>query len=334
MKLFLKDYKGYIFIYYIGIVMTIIYCNLMKFISFGESLYILLFSSFILLCFLIYKYYKNRGVYSLFEKGIHSLEESFLYLGSSFLGRNISVILKQQHKLYQSMIQEHKKIHSEHLTFINQWIHQMKTPISVISLQLQDYEGEEVTENIRKEIDRLNKGLDMAMHFARADNFQKDFIVEKAKLNEIVSSIVNEEKRLFIKSGMIPKIQVDKFTYVYTDVKWMKFIIGQLITNGVKYSKDYSNYLTIKSEENNKYVILSIIDEGIGIVSKDLKRVFDPFFTGENGRKFGESTGMGLYLVKKVCDDLGHKVSIKSEVGKGTEVSIYFNKDVNSLIKV
>ncbi|MFN1807567.1 hypothetical protein ACK2GQ_13710 [Clostridioides difficile] len=70
---------------------------------------------------------------------------------------------------------------------------------------------------------------------------------------------------------MIPKIQVDKFTYVYTDVKWMKFIIGQLITNGVKYSKDYSNYLTIKSEENNKYVILSIIDEGIGIVSKDLK---------------------------------------------------------------
>lgn len=194
MKLFLKDYKGYIFIYYIGIVMTIIYCNLMKFISFGESLYILLFSSFILLCFLIYKYHKNREVYNLFEKGVHSLEESFLYLGSSFLGRNISVILKQQHKLYQSMIQEHKKIHSEHLTFINQWIHQMKTPISVISLQLQDYEGEEVTENIRKEIDRLNKGLDMAMHFARADNFQKDFIVEKAKLNEIVSSIVNEEK--------------------------------------------------------------------------------------------------------------------------------------------
>ena len=119
MKLFLKDYKGYIFIYYIGIVMTIIYCNLMKFISFGESLYILLFSSFILLCFLIYKYYKNREVYNLFEKGVHSLEESFLYLGSSFLGRNISVILKQQHKLYQSMIQEHKKIHSEHLTFIN-----------------------------------------------------------------------------------------------------------------------------------------------------------------------------------------------------------------------
>ncbi|WP_330364771.1 hypothetical protein [Clostridioides difficile] len=74
-----------------------------------------------------------------------------MYLGSSFLGRNISVILKQQHKLYQSMIQEHKKIHSEHLTFINQWIHQMKTPISVISLQLQDYEGEEVTENIRKD---------------------------------------------------------------------------------------------------------------------------------------------------------------------------------------
>ncbi|MBY2476094.1 HAMP domain-containing histidine kinase [Clostridioides difficile] len=333
MKLFFRDCKGYIFIYYIGIFMTIIYCNLMKFINFGESLYILLFSSFILLCFLIYKYYKHREVYTLFKKGIKSLDESFLYLGNSFLGRNISAILKQQHKLYQSMIQEHKKVHSEHLTFINQWIHQMKTPISVISLQLQEYEGEEVTENIREELDRLNKGLNMAMHFARADNFQKDFVVEKARLNEIVVGIVNEEKRLFIKSEIIPKIKIDKFTYVYTDIKWIKFIISQLITNGVKYSKGYSNYLNIKAEENNKYVTLSIIDEGIGIVSKDIKRVFDPFFTGENGRKFGESTGMGLYLVKKVCDDLGHKVSIKSEVGKGTEVSIMFNKDnMNNLL--
>lgn len=102
----------------------------------------------------------------------------------------------------------------------------------------------------------------------------------------------------------------------------------------MKYFKDYSNYLIIKFEENNKYVILSIIDEGIGIVFKDLKRVFDLFFIGENGCKFGEFIGMGFYLVKKVCDDLGYKVSIKLEVGKGIEVLIYFNKDVNSLIKV
>lgn len=327
MKLLFKDCKGYIFIYYLGISMTIIYCSLMKFISVGEALYILLFSTFILLCFLLYKYYKNREIYNLFKKGINSLDEAFLYLGNSFWGENISVILKQQHRLYQSMIQGHKKIHSEHLTFINQWIHQMKTPISVISLQLQEYEGEEVTENIKKEIDRLNKGLNMAMNFARVDEFQKDFVVEKASLNEIIVDTVNEEKRLFINNGVIPKIHIDKSIYIYTDIKWMKFIINQLITNGVKYSKDYSKNLIIKSEESSKSIILSIIDEGVGIVSKDIKRVFDPFFTGENGRKFGESTGMGLYLVKKVCDNLGHKVSIKSEVGKGTEVSIIFIKD-------
>ncbi|MDB0439414.1 hypothetical protein C4R89_07655 [Clostridioides difficile] len=327
MKLLFKDCKGYIFIYYLGISMTIIYCSLMKFISVGEALYILLFSTFILLCFLLYKYYKNREIYNLFKKGINSLDEAFLYLGNSFWGENISVILKQQHRLYQSMIQEYKKIHSEHLTFINQWIHQMKTPISVISLQLQEYEGEEVTENIKKEIDRLNKGLNMAMNFARVDEFQKDFVVKKANLNEIIVDTVNEEKRLFINSGIIPKIHINKSIYIYTDIKWMKFIINQLITNGVKYSKDYSKNLVIKSEESSKSIILSIVDEGVGIVSKDIKRVFDPFFTGENGRKFGESTGMGLYLVKKVCDNLGHKVSIKSEVGKGTEVSIIFIKD-------
>ena len=169
----------------------------------------------------------------------------------------------------------------------------------------------------------------MAMYFARLDEFQKDFSVQKVNLYTEVVDLINKEKRLFIKNMIIPKVELNNDLVVYSDKKWLKFIIEQIIINGVKYSKNYGKYLTIKNRKNDKNIIIDIIDEGVGISRKDIKRVFEPFFTGENGRKFGESTGMGLYIVKTVCDSLGHKVEIKSEIQKGTKVSILFkNEDI------
>lgn len=326
MKLFFKELKSYIFIYYLGLIITLIYCNLMSFIETKEILYILIVNTFIISCFAIYKYIKTKKTYKVFEKGINTLEESLLELDNSILGKNISSILNQQYEQYITNLQEQKKIHSEHLTFINHWIHQMKTPVSVINLQLQDYEGEEISYNIQPELDKLDKGLNMAMYFARLEEFQKDFLVEKINIYDEVVDIVNKEKRLFIKNRIIPKVNIDSSLSVYTDKKWIKFVIEQIIINGVKYSKNYGKYLTIKNRENSKYIIIDIVDEGIGIPQKDIMRVFEPFFTGENGRKYGESTGMGLYIVKKVCDNLGHTIEIESELGKGTEVSILFKK--------
>lgn len=326
MKLFLKDYKGYIFTYYLGLFVTLIYCKLMEFISLGEIFYMLLFNTFILGCFLLYKYYKTREIYRMFESGIDIIEESYLDLGNSFLGKNVSNVLKKQHGLYEDKIQEYKKLHSDHLTFINHWIHQMKTPLSIISLQLQEYEGEEIAYDIAEEVDKLNKGLNMAMYFARLGEFQKDFKVQNVNLYNVVMNVINQEKRFFIKNKITPKVEVEKSIYLNTDEKWIKFILEQIVVNGIKYSRNYGKYLTLKSSESEKYIILDIIDEGVGISNKDIKRVFDPFFTGENGRRFGESTGMGLYIVKEVCSNLGHIVKIKSEVLEGTKVSVIFEK--------
>ena len=324
MKLFIKEYKGYIFIYYIGLVITLTYCKLMNFIKASEIIYILLFNTFIVSSFIIYKYITTKRAYEVFEKGIDNLEQSILDLGKSTIGKNISNMLNQQYNQYKLNIQAQNKIHKEHLTFINHWIHQMKTPVSVINLLLQEYECEEISSNIYKELDKIDKGLNMAMYFARLNEFQKDFLVEKVNLYNEVVELINKEKRLFIKNRIIPKVELDKDLEVYSDKKWLRFIIEQIIINGVKYSKNYGKYLTIKNRENGKYIIIDIIDEGVGISKKDIKRVFEPFFTGENGRNFGESTGMGLYIVKTVCDNLGHKVEIKSEIEKGTQVSILF----------
>src|SRR5699024_11105852 len=326
MKLFMNEYKGYIFTYYAGLIITLMYCKLMNFIKASEIIYILLFNTFIVSSFIIYKYITTKRAYEVFEKGIENLDESILDLGKSPIGINVSNMLNQQYNQYRLKIQEQNKIHNDHLTFINHWIHQMKTPVSVINLLLQEYEGEEVSSNIQQELDKIDKGLNMAMYFARLDQFQKDFSVEKVNLYNDVIELVNKERRLFIKNRIITKVELDKDLVVYSDKKWLRFIIEQIIINGVKYSKDYGKYLIIKNIENSEYIIINIIDEGIGIPKKDIKRVFEPFFTGKNGRKFGESTGMGLYIVKKVCDNLGHRVEIKSEIEKGTRVSILFKK--------
>jgi len=324
MKLFLKDNRGYIFIYLLSLALTNMYSNIMGFIEIGEIIYILMFNTFILVCFLAFKYYQNRQLYRVLKNGLASLNDVFLELGSSDLSQKISELLKEQNSLYEDEIQKSNKIHNEHLNFINQWVHQMKTPLSVIQLQLQDYEGEEKAAGIEEEVNKLNKGLNMAMYYARIDSFQKDFLVDLISLKKLVFDTVNEEKKVFIKNQIAPRVEIEPELEVYSDAKWLKFVIEQLIINGVKYSKGKGKELIIKAIKEKKEIKLSVIDEGVGIPSKDIKRVFDPFFTGENGRKFGESTGMGLYIAKEVCKHLGHEIEIKATVNEGTNVTITF----------
>ncbi|EHN14905.1 sensor histidine kinase [Clostridium sporogenes] len=326
MKLFIKDNKGYIVIYFISIFITLVYLALLGFVQIGECLYILLFNTFILGCFLFFRYYKNKEVYRFLDKGLNNLDESFLDLGNSVLGEGISNILKKEHNLYEAEIIKYNKAYNDHLTFINQWVHQMKTPLSVIQLQIQEYEGEEPVESMKVEISKLNRGLNMAMYFARLDSFKQDFIVEKFSLYNLVRSKVNEEKQIFIKNKILPKVQIDDSIEVHSDFKWMKFVLEQLIVNGVKYSKDKGKELIIRAYDDKNSVKLSIIDKGVGIPKKDIKRVFEPFFTGENGRNFGESTGMGLHISKRICDNLEHGIFIESKVSEGTIVSIVFKK--------
>ena len=195
MKLFLRDNKGYVCIYYLGVFITLLYIKLKGFISMGECMYIFLFNTFILACFLFFRYYKNKDVYNLFNMENSKLDEYLIDLGDSVLGEGISNTLKNQHKLYQESLEECNNIYNEHLIFINNWAHQMKTPLSVMELQLHEYEGEEPIENIRDEVAKLNKGLNMALYFARLSSFQQDFVVEKVSLYTLVMDKINEERK-------------------------------------------------------------------------------------------------------------------------------------------
>ena len=115
---------------------------------------------------------------------------------------------------------------------------------------------------------------------------------------------------------------------VLTDAKWLEFILNQIINNSIKYKRDDTeSCIKIKSEEDKEKIYLTIYDNGIGIPESDITRVFEKSFTGENGRAKAKSTGMGLYIAKKLCVKLGHRIEIESEAGSFTRVVIAFGKN-------
>ncbi|MDR6224467.1 signal transduction histidine kinase [Desmospora profundinema] len=119
-------------------------------------------------------------------------------------------------------------------------------------------------------------------------------------------------------------MRVKETATVESDAKWLTFMVNQLVTNAVKYSSGTGETVTFSSYHRGKNQVLEIRDHGVGIPKQDRDRVFDPYYTGENGRRFSESTGMGLYLVREVCERLGHGVELDSEKGKGTTVRLVF----------
>lgn len=324
MRVFIKEHISFIVIYALSTILTIVYCVLTEGLKLTDAAYVIFFNLLLISCFLFYRYSTNKKVYSVLSEDMEVLEESTKDLGNSILGESMAKLLEKQYSLYQWKIQAYTQNQKEHLTFMNHWVHQMKTPLSVIQLYIQEHEGEEMAENLKDEAGKLNKGLNMAMYFARLEEFEKDFHVEKVNLHNLVIEIANEERRLFIKNKVFPELKIEENVQIYSDRKWIKFVIEQIITNGVKYSKGENKRITISVKSFGDTVCLDIIDKGVGIPKKDIKRVFDPFYTGENGRRFGESTGMGLYIVKKVCDSLDHKVEIESTVNEGTMVKLTF----------
>ena len=236
--------------------------------------------------------------------------------------------------IYEKKLDKYRKNYKTQLDFNNRWVHQMKTPISIIKLILENEKDRSIDdvskksyESIEEEIEKLSNGLEMALYSLRVNDFEQDFKIEDVNLLEIIRDVINENKNTFIVNSIYPRIVSKKELIVKSDKKWIKFVINQIISNGLKYSKvkdDKGKFITIKLCKKGDISIMSIEDEGVGIPKQDIERIFNPFFTGENGRKYLESTGMGLYLSKDVCNRLGHDIKVKSTEGVGTKVEVIF----------
>jgi signal transduction histidine kinase len=241
---------------------------------------------------------------------------------------------------FNSIVIQERERGRRNLEMVSQWAHHMKTPVSVIDLELQKAKGEHMTSSseqfttvltsIEEENQRLHQTLQALLNMVRLEEFSADFTAVTIDLIALLRSLINDHKRDFIVHRVYPKLdledQADSPIHVVSDNKWLRFILEQILHNAVKYASasDREGHITFRCRRMEQSTVLEIIDNGIGISSQDLPRVFNPFFTGENGRLFPHATGMGLYLAKETCQRLGHSLQITSQPGQGTQVTITF----------
>ena len=326
---FLSDQKGSLCVYFGNTFFIALFYSL-TFHSSVELAYPFLLSAFLYIIYLLYQFYH----YYMFHKTLESMvkykeiPKSF----SSYQYKEVKQALSQVHMNYIDQIQTTELAEVRKRRFLSAWIHNMKTPVTVSNLLLQRLENEEIEPerflvSMKEENEKLTHELDMVLNMLRLKEFEKDYLPVSMNLTEQVTGIINQNKKLFIYSHVYPKFeQSNQPVYVLSDAKWNGFLLTQLISNAVKYSKekDTAKYLHFSITRQEHSVMLKIRDEGIGIPECDAKRVFEPFFTGENGRKVDSSSGIGLYFCKEICDMLGHTIEITSEVGKGTTVTITY----------
>lgn len=233
-------------------------------------------------------------------------------------GKIMFDILKTTHKSMNDEIAKYSLSSAEYREYIELWVHEIKTPIAGAKLICENLQNEALGYSL----ERIDKFVQEALFYSRSNNLENDFFIKQVQLKELVSGMLRKNAKNFISNKIVIEMKNLDGT-VFTDIKWTDFILEQIFNNSAKYK---SSKIIISAKQNENSVSLFISDNGIGISKKDINRVFDKGFTGENGRKFAKSTGMGLYLCKKLCLKMGLNILIKSEKEKGTSLEIVFPK--------
>lgn len=232
-------------------------------------------------------------------------------------------LLKAANKSMMEQVSASKRERKEYKEYIEQWIHDVKTPISAMKLLCENNKSD-TTRKLMAELEKISHYTDQALYYARSENVEKDYLIKEVSLSEMIHAAVAENKQLLLQNHISVEVNNCDST-VYTDEKWIGFILNQLIANAVKYSKKEPKIIFETSSRQGQ-VVLIIYDNGVGISETDLPRVFEKGFTGKNGRTEKSSTGIGLFLCKRLCEKLGIGIAVKSESGQGTQVELYFPK--------
>ena len=274
------------------------------------------------------EYYSKKNYYDTVKSRIKELQEEYLIMEvlpkADFTEANIlEDVIRDIGKSMLENVNKYKYLQEDYKDFIELWIHEIKIPIATSKMIVENNKNE-ITESINEELDKIDNYTEQALFYARSNTVEKDYIVRKIQLKEIVNASILKNKAQLIQN----KISIytkDLDETVYTDSKWCIFIINQIIQNSIKYSKNADRQIEIYGERKKENIILYIKDYGIGIKESEITRVFEKGFTGENGRITGKkSTGIGLYLCKKLCDKLCIGLELNSKKDEGTEVKLIF----------
>lgn len=263
---------------------------------------------------------------------------SFLFIGADawtafkgYRSQKLQVAVQAQtplEKLLQERVEEleyeqknqllvEQEKYNDLLDYYTLWVHQVKTPIAASSLLIGDLKDKEAKSQLEQELFKIESYVHLVLQYLRLESFHDDLVLKQENLADLVREVVKKYALFFIQQGLSLNLHDLDHTIV-TDKKWFLVILEQVLSNSLKYTKEGS--IEIYFQEGSLY----IKDTGLGIQNADLLRVFERGFSGYNGRLTQQSSGLGLYLSKKIADQLGHKIAIDSQVGQGTTVSIAF----------
>lgn len=290
-------------------------------------LYYCFLALFVLLCVLLYRFYATWNLYELLcgEREKDAMEEFLLGAPKGGEERRYQTLMLAMYRRYLAKLNGLEDEKKQNKMMIYRWVHQLKTPLSVIQLIAQKNRGQADNKTIAQSAGQIQYALDQVLNLYKLDAIQNDFHVERLSLREIAKDSINALKSSFIEQGIFPKLDAGEQFFVYSDSKWLRFVLHQLLTNALKYS-DRGKSITVRVSAAQDEIVLSVEDEGCGIQPEDLPRLFALFFTGQNGRLRGESSGLGLYMVKQILDYLGHRIEVDSSVGVGSKFQIFFAK--------
>ena len=330
-----RDYIKEKMVLIIGTILALVSVEILL-LAYNISILIRVYCAFIIIFILVLailiEYKKKKDYYNELIKNMEDLKEKYLISEiiktPNFIeGKILKDILQDTGKSMLENVNYYKNIQEDYKEYIELWIHEVKIPIAASKMIIENNKNE-VTKSIDEELDKVENYTEQALFYARSNAVEKDYIINKTNLKEIVNGAILKNKTTLLNEKVSIELSNLKDEEVYTDSKWAVFIINQIIQNAIKYSKKENKKIEISSQEKNDKVILYIKDNGIGIKKGEITRVFERGFTGENGRIIGQkSTGIGLYLCKKLCDRLGLGIELNSEKDKGTEVRIIFPKN-------
>ena len=280
---------------------------------------------------IVSEYIVKNNFYKRLKVNLNELDDKYLISEiidkPNFIeGKILKETLQDAGKSMVEHVNSYKFLQEEYKEYIELWIHEIKIPIATSEMIIENNKNE-ASKSIKEELDKIENYTEQALFYARSNTVEKDYMISKVKLDEIVNQVILKNKVSLISNKINISLH-DLEKNAYTDSKWVVFILNQIIQNSIKYMKNQDKKIEIYSKDGKENTVLCIKDNGIGMKKEEVVKVFEKGFTGENGRIIGKkSTGIGLYLCKKLCDKLGLKIELDSNKDEGTEVKIIFPKN-------
>ncbi|MGE7184059.1 sensor histidine kinase [Peribacillus sp. NPDC006672] len=331
MKLFLRDHLSFIILYIISFISLPIVIQRLDGLENHYGYFVFLSLTFLAI-FLFIRYVRRKKMYLHLNGKNMTADSLLIYQPAAPIEKEYAAQMQSIQSLLLSKEAEHKDVLDEQQLLISHAVHQMKTPLSVIQLLVQSNQSKEpglLVEwlKVKAECDKLNFSLNQLLTYSRSTKLLADLKIEPIPLKGVIQEVVNDLKDYFIEEEIFPKITIQDDVWIYSDRKWTKVVIYQLLSNAVKYGEKQSS--VVIHYDNGQ---LLIKNKGETITANEINRVFELFYTGTKGRTKVEATGIGLYLVKKILSTLNHPYKLSSAHHETTFI-IDFSENIETAAK-